>query len=240
VSPPPSSAAAPFAYWTESVARPEQPEGEEKPAPPRRTALLIAAGLTVLALLGVGGWLLLGNDPDGPDGGAAGGPSAAGTTAPGPVAGDVQDVAGVEYTVEAVQVDDTCAGHAYGEVADFLGATDCTGLSRAIYSAELEAGAVVVSVIRVQMADTATARDLRALTDRNGSGNVSDLLREGVGYAGGPAKLSGAEYASALSGATVTIVESAWADPAAAGSSSDIDRVASDALALRVPPLPGG
>ena len=30
------------------------------------------------------------------------------------------------------------------------------------------------------MPDAAAARDLRALTDRNGSGNVSDLLREGV------------------------------------------------------------
>jgi hypothetical protein len=241
VSPPPapSSAVAPFAYWTESVARPEQPEDDEERTPRRHTALLIAAGLTVLVLLGVGAWLLFGNDPDGADGGAAGGSAAAETTAPGPVAGDVQEVAGVEYTVRAVQVDDTCAGHAYGEVADFLGATDCTGLSRAIYSAETSAGAVVVSVIRVQMPDTATARDLRALADRNGSGNVSDLLREGVGYAGGPEKLSGAEYASALSGATVTIVESGWADPAAAGSSSDIDRVASDALALRVPPPPG-
>jgi hypothetical protein len=240
VSPPPSAAAAPFAYWTDSVARPEQPVDGEEPAPRRRTALLIAAGLTVLVLVGLGAWLLFGNDPDGADGGAAGGSSAAATTAPGPVAGDVQDVAGVEYTVRAVQVDDTCAGHAYGEVADFLGGTDCTGLSRAIYSAETGAGAVVVSVIRVQMPDTATARDLRALTDRNGSGNVSDLLREGVGYAGGPEELSRAEYASALSRATVTIVESAWVDPAAAGSSSELDRVASDALALRVPPLPGG
>ena len=69
---------------------------------------------------------------------------------------------------------------------------------------------VVVSVARVRMPDTATARDLRALTDRNGSGNVNDLLREGVRYTGSPAELSGAEYASAVSGPTVTIVESAW------------------------------
>jgi hypothetical protein len=89
------------------------------------------------------------------------------------------------------------------------------------------------------MPDTATARDLRALTDRNGSGNVSDLLREGVTYPGGPAELSSAEYASAVSGPTVTIVESSWVDAAAGGNAADVDRVAGSGLALSVPPFPG-
>ena len=91
---------------------------------------------------------------------------------------------------------------------------------------------------RVRLPDAATARDLRALTDRNGSGNVSDLLREGVRYTGSPAELSGAEYASAVSGPTVTIVESAWVDEDADGSSADVDQVADDGLALAVPPFP--
>jgi hypothetical protein len=235
-SPPPAPSSAPFAYWTESVTGSTEKDAEERNSR-SRTLLLIAAGLTVL-LLGIGGWLLLGRDSGSGGGAAAGESSAAGNSAAGPVVGDVQNVAGVDYTVEAVQVDDTCSGHAYGEVADFLASTECTGLSRALYSAETEAGPVVVSVIRVQMPDTATARDLRALADRNGSGNVSDLLREGVRYTGSPAELSGAEYASALSGPTVTIVESAWVDPDTAGAGSEIDRVASDALALKVPPLP--
>ena len=112
-----------------------------------------------------------------------------------------------------MQVDDTCVGHAYGDTATFFETTNCTGLSRALYSAQLDGGAVVVSVSRVRMPDTATARDLRGLTDRNGSGNVNDLLREGVSYSGGPAELSGAEYASAVSGPAVTIVESRLGRP---------------------------
>ena len=91
---------------------------------------------------------------------------------------------------------------------------------------------------RVRLADAAAARSLRSLTDANGSGNVSDLLREGVRYTGSPAELSGAEYASAVSGTTVTIVESAWVDEDADGSSADIDQVADDGLALAVPPFP--
>ena len=62
------------------------------------------------------------------------------------------------YTVEAVDLTDTCTGHAYGAVADSFGATDCTGLARALYSAEVGGEAVVVSVARVQMPDAAAAR----------------------------------------------------------------------------------
>jgi hypothetical protein len=150
----------------------------------------------------------------------------------------VRSVGGIEYTVEAVQVDDTCAGHAYGDTAGFFAGVDCTALSRALYSARIDGAPVVVSVARVQMPDTAAARDLQALTDRNGSGNVSDLLREGVRYTGSPAELSGAEYASAVSGSTVTIVESAWVDEDADGGSAEIDRVADSGLTLPVPPFP--
>ena len=151
----------------------------------------------------------------------------------------MQEAAGVGYTLQALQVDETCVGHSYGETAEFFATTDCTGVSRALYSAELDGGPVVVSVSRVRMADPATARELQALTDRNGSGNISDLLREGVRYTGSPAKLSDAEYASALNGATVTIVESAWVDPdETTGTDADIDLVASNALALETPEIP--
>jgi hypothetical protein len=145
----------------------------------------------------------------------------------------------VGYTLEAVDVVDSCVGHAYGAVADSFGTTDCTGLSRALYSADVGGGEVVVSVIRVQMPDATAARALRTLADQNGSGNVSDLLREGVRYTGSPAELSGAEYASALSGPTVTIVEVAAAEDAQVGA-PELDRVAGEALALEVPPFPEG
>jgi hypothetical protein len=152
----------------------------------------------------------------------------------------VQTVGDTEYTVEAVEVEGTCAGHAYGDAAAFFAGVDCTALSRALYSARVDGEPVVVSVARVQMPDTAAARRLQALTDRNGSGNVSDLLREGVRYTGSPAELSGAEYASAVSGTAVTIVESAWVDKDARGGSAKIDRIADAGLSLPVLPFPAG
>jgi hypothetical protein len=198
---------------------------------------MVLAGVVAVAALGVGGWLVLRGGSDGGASGTVTGSTSAGPTAGGPATGAVQEVGGRTYTVEAVDTAGTCLGHAYGDTADFFAANDCTGLSRALYSTEIGGEPVVVSVARVRLADAATARDLRSLTDSNGSGNVSDLLREGVRYTGSPAELSRAEYASAVSGATVTIVESAWVNQDA-GSSAEIDQVATDGLALAVPPFP--
>jgi hypothetical protein len=233
---PPAPPAMPPLYWSQTQQSEEPEEGRGS----RKGVLLMAlVGVLVLAALGVGGWLLLRGE------GAAAGGADAGATAPvtqeaGPAVGDVQVVAGAEYRVEAVEVDETCAGHAYGDTAAFFAGLDCTGLSRALYSTQVDGAAVVIAVARVQMPDTGAARQLQALTDRNGSGNVSDLLREGVRYTGSPAELSGAEYASAVSGPTVTIVESAWVDEDAAGSSAAIDAAADAGLSLPVPPLPAG
>jgi hypothetical protein len=218
---------------------PEDPEADEddEPRPRGRTLLLAAVAVVLLGALGFLAWSMV---RDGSGGGSTGGgsSSAATPTPGGPEVGTVQEVAGVAYTLQAVQVDDTCVGHSYGDTADFFATTNCTGVSRALYSADLDGGPVVVSVSRVRMADPETARELQALTDRNGSGNISDLLREGVRYTGSPDELSGAEYASALSGSTVTIVESAWVDPDEGGTEADVDLVASNALALETPEIP--
>ncbi len=209
---------------------------DDGPGSRGRTLLLVAVGLVLVVALGFLGWSML-RDNEG--GGSTAGPSSATqTTAAGPEVGAVQEVSGVAYTLEAAQVDDTCVGHSYGDTADFFATTNCTGVSRALYSAELDGGPVVVSVSRVRMADPEKARELQAMTDRNGSGNISDLLREGVRYTGSPDELSGAEYASALSGSTVTIVESAWVHSDATGTEADIDLVASNGLALETQELP--
>jgi hypothetical protein len=233
-------AAAPagrFSYWTDTstAGDPATDDAEEKGSG-RRIAVFALVALLFVGALAVGGWLFL-RDRDG-NAGTAPTSTSAETAPTGPQVGDVEQIAGAEYTVEALQVDETCAGHAYGDTAAFFAGVDCTALSRALYSTRIDGEPVVVAVARVRMPDTGAARDLQALTDRNGSGNVSDLLREGVRYTGSPAELSGAEYASAVSGSAVTIVESAWVDEDADGGSTEIDRIADAGLALPVPPFP--
>jgi hypothetical protein len=205
---------------------------------PQRTALLVAAALLLVVLLGVGVTTVFGGD-EAANAGAP--PSTAGEAgAPdeatgGPQPGQIETVDGRTFVAQRVQTDPTCVGNAYGAVADFFTATDCAGLARALYSTEVGGRPVVVSVSMADMGEESGALALRALADQDGSGNVSDLLREGVRYPSGPAQLSGAEYASAVAGSTVTIVETAWAGPGSTGSTADLDVVASTALVLPMP-----
>ncbi|MGY1833103.1 hypothetical protein ACI8AA_22030 [Geodermatophilus sp. SYSU D01180] len=207
------------------------------PAARRRLVLLAAAALAVVVVAVVALVSLTGGSGDAS---AAAPPS---TSAPasspeaqeaGPQPGERTVLDGLEFVLQRVQVDDTCVGNSYGDVADSFERTDCTGLARALWSTDVDGRAVVVSVATVDTGDPVAARDLRDLTDRNGSGNVSDLLREGVTYPGAPAGLSGAEYASAVQGPVVTIVETAWSGPGAGGT-ADLDLVAGTGLSLPMP-----
>ena len=221
--------------------RPERPQPAEPPSGSgRRTALLIAVAVLVVALLALGGVLLLGRRGSDGGGNSATGTSAssAPAAASGPQLGYRQQIDGVTYTLQAVDVAGTCRGHGYGKVGDSFDRTDCVGLSRGLYSAEVDGRAVVAAVSHVRMPDSASARALKALADTSGTGNVSDLLREGAGYVGAPDALHDAEYASAVSGAVVTIVETSWVDQAAGGTGTSLNKAATSGLVLSLPDPP--
>ncbi|RBY86796.1 hypothetical protein [Blastococcus sp. TF02A-26] len=206
-----------------------------RPDRTRRLALAAAAAVLVVVLLVVAISLLTGGDDDGGSGSADPSPTTAAPSAAGPSAGEQTPLDDLTFTAQVVQQDDTCADHAYGDVADFFAAGDCAGLARALYSTEVDGQPVVVSIATVDMGDAARAGELKTLVDTDGSGNVNDLLREGESYPGAPARLTGAQYASSpAQGGEVTIVETAWAGPGS-GSAQDLDRVAGLALALEMP-----
>jgi hypothetical protein len=203
-------------------------------APQRRRVLLVAAALVVvLVLAGLGVWALTGGTDDAGPGRSAPTSSASAPTTPGagPAVGDTAVVNGTTFTLQTVETDDTCRGHAYDAVAGFFASSDCAALSRSLWSADAGGQPAVVSLARVTMPDVANAQALRSLADTDGSGNINDLLREDVRYEGGPTKLSAAQYASAQQGTTVTIVETSWVGTAGP-SSSALDALASSALSL--------
>jgi len=204
-------------------------------APPRRrTELLIAALLLVVVLAAGAFWLTTRNPGGGTDdpSSATSSPAAAPTSAAGLAVGATEVVDGTTFTLESAQEDGSCQGHAYDAVAEFFGRSDCTALSRSLWSAGTGGQPAVVAVSRVTMPDAGSAQALLALADTDGSGNVNDLLREGVRYEGGPTKLSSAQYDSAVEGTTVTIVETSWV--ATAGATSALDALAAEALSLPV------
>jgi hypothetical protein len=211
----------------------EAPSPDERAAPGRRRALLVAAVLALVLLVGgLGFRALTGGDADADAGDTAATSSAppAAAAAAGPAVGDTEVVNGTTFTLQVAQTDSTCQGHAYDAVAGFFASSDCTGLSRALWSADAGGQPAVVSLVRVTMPDVANAQALRSLADTDGSGNVNDLLREDVSWDGGPTRLSRAQYASAQEGTTVTIVETSWTGTA--GASSALDALASAALSL--------
>lgn len=207
---------------------------DERPAEPkRRRGLLVVLGaLALVIVLGVGGFLLISHRDDA-DNSATAEPSqvtqttasaAPATTEPaaptGLPIGTTQVVAGTTYTLQAFAHDESCVDHGYGAVSGFFGASDCSGLSRSLWSADAAGAPAVVSLAQVTMPDPARAQALVALTTTSGTGNVNDLLREGVRYAGGPDRLAGdREYASSVRDDVAIIVETDWvgdsADPGA-------------------------
>jgi hypothetical protein len=225
------------AAWASS----RQPEVDGAPAPAgrrRRTAVIIAA-VVALLLVGVGGVLVAqGLGGSGGAGASDGTPSSATTSAApsGPTTpaalpvGTVQQGGDTEYTLEVVSYDSTCRSHSYGAVTGFFGTTDCSGLSRSLWSAEAGGQQAVVSLSRVTMPDPTRVQALLSLTDVSGTGNISDLLREGSRYPGGPDALSDAAYQSEPAGDVAVIVETSWVgepgDPAA------LQQLADDAVAL--------
>jgi hypothetical protein len=210
----------------------EDPSPDRTAAPGRRRALLVVAVLGLVLLVGGFGVRSLTRDGDARAGDSAStssGPTAAAAAA-GPAVGDTETVNGTTFTLQVAQDDDTCRGHAYDAVAGFFASSDCTGLSRSLWSADAGGQPAVVSLARVTMPDVANAQALRSLADTDGSGNVNDLLREDVTWNGGPTQLSRAQYASAQEGSTVTIVETSWTGTA--GATSALDALASAALSL--------
>ena len=231
VTPPVPAAADPAQqhFWDRAPEH-DDPGGEERPGRTRRILLVVAAVL-VLALIGVGLALMLG-DRDGDGATAAPTDDRRQTVPSGPRSAACSRSRRVSYTVRAAAGRRHLRGQRLRRHRRLLRrrptAPGCPGRST---RPQVDGRAVVVSVARVRMPDTAAARELQALTDRNGSGNVSDLLREGVTlHRAAPQELSGAEYASAVSGPTVTIVESAWVDrrPPAAAADAEVDQVAAE------------
>lgn len=144
----------------------------------------------------------------------------------------VRVVDGVSWTQRVVTTDATCEGHAYGLAVQFLRERPCTQLDRALWTADAEGTPLVASVAVVRMNDAASAAAFKSLVDSSGTGNVADLLREGRGYPGAPAALSGTGYASTQLGETVVITETDGTGGTRMPESA-LDRLARTALGLR-------
>ncbi len=195
---------------------PVAPAGGGKP----RLLLFAAAGVVALLVAALAWWLLSpgSRDPAPPDPAGAGG----------------YLFQRMGETVDPVR-DGDCATHAYGQVKRFLAETRCEQLSRALYLSATEDGRTVhTSVAVVRMSSAEDARRLELLVKQDRTGNVNDLLREGLVRVPGLDRLSLGGFAATAAGATVVITESDAVDrlPDAAAHKAEMRLVSQDALRL--------
>jgi hypothetical protein len=105
--------------------------------------------------------------------------------------------------------DSKCSDHAYGKTKDFLAATPCQQMVRALYTTTTPDGRTVytsVSAVRMRSAEDATK--LREITAANNTGNVTDLVKDGAITVPGLPSLGRGGYASQVRDTEVFIVES--------------------------------
>lgn len=225
--------------------RPERPPPiqfrQEDPPPrpgnPALTWALRAAGLVAVAVISGLVWYYITND------------------APSDTAGDdggIQQTEGVydfapHSKMPRAETQYTCPEHAYGDIQKFLQTTQCDRLTRQLFVTKVKGRTVYTSVSVVTMADEADAGELRELANKDGSGNVSDVVRDGVVKIDGLDRLSGGEgYASNQNGREVIIVEADFApkdkpdkDHEKSDEKKILDPVCEDALRLG-PQIAGG
>jgi hypothetical protein len=162
-------------------------------------------GLKGLGLLGVALvsgllWYLINNNPA-PTGNAL-------TTPPSQTSGIYQFQ---PYHGATTETD--CVAHATDHVQKFLQQHSCVSLIRSLYTTSLDdSRKVITSVVIVRMNSSADAVGLRAVSDRNGTGHVKDLVEDGVVIPGGPNALQDGGYFSAVHDDRVVIVETEFVD----------------------------
>jgi len=165
---------------------------------------LVVSVLVLLILLAVGGH-------HGTDRGAAPTtsthPSTSSTSRP---SGSASPALPDGWVREAADRQTDCAAHAYGQVQAFFARTPCGSVQRLLATTNQRGRTVVIASNVVSFRTAAQAQRYLTLVNADGTGNIADLLREGVRYPGGPDQLPDAAFASRLDGNRVLVAEAGY------------------------------
>ena len=204
----------PDADWDEPQSRPRSRL--------KLVALVIAGWLAVSLIVLLGLLALSGHDSGRRPAGAPGpGPSTA--TAP----SSRSTGPGREGWVQRASDDQTnCAAHSYGQVQVFFARTRCASVHRTLFTTEQDGRTVVVAASVVTFGTAAQASSYLALVTSDGTGNINDLLREGIRYPGSPSKLPAAAFASRRDGNRVLVAEAAYAEGSSGPQDAALQAVA--------------
>ncbi|MBP2323891.1 hypothetical protein JOF56_004276 [Kibdelosporangium banguiense] len=206
--------------------RSRQPMPSRAPEPPTnktREYVLKGLGLLLVSVLsGMLWWLIQqgGNDP---------GPSAQDKT---PVQPQTKFKFVKHEQANAPVMDSNCESNSYEKVKQFFAKKPCTQMVRELYVTTVDGKTAYSSVAMVRMTSAADAEELKKLTETNGTGNVTDLVRAGRVKVQGLKSLSNGAFAAKVVGNDVIIVESDFEGGSKKEDEAKLEEVSDEALTM--------
>jgi hypothetical protein len=137
------------------------------------------------------------------------------------------------WTQQATDDQTDCAAHAYGQVQAFLAKTRCSSVHRVLATTNQGGRSVVVAAYTITFDSASRATTYNKLVTSDGTGNISDLLRDGTTYPGAPRALPPAGFASRVEGIQVFVAEAGYTSGASRSDDPSLQRVAQQAVARR-------
>jgi hypothetical protein len=210
---------------TDQTTFPGRPAARRRRADQRRWLPMAALGL-LAALLIAGVAVAMGTTGQGTSAAANGPATATAPTVPSVTAG------GVSFgRRDSVQATD-CAGHAYGDVRVWLSQHACHDLVRSIYQTTSDGHPAAVALALVTFDDPATARAFGAEASMPGIGGITDLVKDGANWTGGPTSFDDAAYTVVVRDATVRLTEVVWIGRISSPTDPALTRLANAAAGL--------
>ncbi|MDQ2838619.1 MAG: hypothetical protein M3Y42_07330 [Actinomycetota bacterium] len=208
---------------------PPEDSPEHEPKGRLKLLALIFAGWLAVSLLVLIGLLVFGgHSSSGNKSGSKQSPVAPGTAA---TSGSPTENLPDGWVREAGDDQTNCAAHSYGQVQAFFVKTPCSSVHRVLATTN-QGGRTVVIASNVVTFDTpAQAKKYLTLVNSDGTGNISDLLREGVGYPGGPSKLPAAAFASRQDGGRVWVAEAGYTSGTSNPDDAALKTIATEGIA---------
>lgn len=204
--------------------RTEQPKSRVK------LIALILGGWLAVSLLVLVGLLAFGSHPSSKDR-TGSGTSTTGSASSSP-SSTPTDTLPDGWVQQASDDQTDCAAHSYGEVKAFFAKNRCSSVHRTLATTNQGGRTVVVASNVVTFDTAAQARKYLALVNSDGTGNISDLLREGTSYPGAPSKLPAAAFASAQQGTRVLVSEAGYVQGTSNPEDATLKKVAEQAVTL--------
>lgn len=212
----------------------DAPDDEVHRSPLRWLAGIAALVVLIVAVVFGARWLFAGGSGPAAADGSSTSSGAPASSSGGRQSAPTQTIDNLTFRQDAYDQTAKCATFSYGEIKSLLTEVGCTSLTRGLFMTEVDGKDVAVSVAEVEMKTDDAAAQLKSKADSDGTGNVNDLLRDGVipdGYPSTTVMING-EYASSIKGRDVRIVEAAFAD--GSESTANVDKVADEALNLKI------